>query len=369
VKQEKDMEGDWLALENYRKEIDRIDEKIIPLLLKRQDIAASIGKLKSTLGLDIFNPAREIEVIRRLSSANTKNLPREAVRHIFCEIISAARSVQGAFKVAYLGPKATFTHQAAISLFGRSTSFKSADTIEEVFGLVEKGICLHGVVPIENSYEGAVNSTLDLLYKFELKIGAEIFLRIRHHLLSRSKDIRELKQLYSHPMAIAQCRSWINKNLPSIPVKEMESTAYAAEMACEEPGAAAIAGRLSGLNYDLPVLCENIEDHPDNVTRFLVIGKTDSEPTGKDKTSILFSLSHRPGALYRVLKSLADKNINMTRIESRPMKRRNWEYLFFVDLEGHEQEKKLADAITEMEGQCDFMKHLGSYPAGEEPWD
>ena len=283
VKQDKAREGDWQALDNYRNEIDRIDEKILPLLRRRQEVAASIGKLKDDLGLDIFNPARELEVVRRLSSQNTKNLPPDAVRHIFSEIISAARAVQGPFKVAFLGPEATFTHQAAISLFGRSTLFRAADTIEEVFGLVEKGVCSQGVVPIENSYEGAVNSTLDLLYKFELKIGAEIFLRIRHHLLSRTGDIKELKQLYSHPMAIASAGPGSKKNLPAISIKETESTSLAAEMACEEPYAAAIAGRLSGLTYDLPILRENIEDHPDNVTRFLVIGKMTPNPQEKTK--------------------------------------------------------------------------------------
>lgn len=369
MKKENDREGDWQVLDKFRVEIDRIDESIIPLLCRRQEVAASIGKLKGALGMDIFNPAREQEVLRRLSSVKMKGLPPEAVRHIFSEIISAARAVQGPFNVAFLGPEATFTHQAATSLFGRSTLFRAADTIEEVFGLVEKGACRQGVVPIENSYEGAVNSTLDLLYKFELKIGAEVFLRIRHHLLSRTEDVKKLSLVYSHPMAIAQCRSWIRNHLPGISVREVESTSLAAKMACEERNAAAIAGRLSGLLYDLPIVRENIEDHPDNVTRFLVIGKTDSEPTGKDKTSILFSLSHTPGALYRVLKALAEKGINMTRIESRPMKRRNWEYLFFVDLEGHEQDENMHEAITEMEGLCDFVKRLGSYPTGGDPWD
>jgi chorismate mutase/prephenate dehydratase len=369
VKQDGNSENDRPTLNGCREEINRIDGEIVSLIQRRLDVAVEIGRLKRGLGMDIMDPAREQEVLRGLSSKREGNLSAQAIRAIFSEIISAARSVQQVPIIAYLGPEGTFTHQAAISIYGRSASFRATESIEEVFGWVEKGMCQHGLVPIENSYEGAVNSTLDLLYKYDLKIGAEVFIRIRHYLLSRADHLEKIKRLYSHPMAVAQCLSWIKAHLAGIEVKEVASTALAAKMAAEEPEAASVGSRLSGLAYDLNILEENIEDHPDNVTRFLVIGKTRSKPTGKDKTSLLFLLKHVPGALYKAMGALAERNINISRIESRPMKTRNWEYLFFVDLEGHEQDKNLKEALREMERHCIFMKRLGSYPAGGDPWD
>lgn len=369
MKKDTDKETDWRSLERIREDIDGLDGEIISLLSKRQELAAVIGKLKRKLGNEITDPAREQKVLRRLVSRGNKELTTQAIRCIFSEIISAARSVQQELTAAYLGPDATFSHQAAVYLYGKSASFRPAESIEEVFALVEKGVCQQGVVPIENSYEGSVNTTQDLFYKYDLKIGAEIFLRIRHHLLSKAGDIKKVSRLYSHPMPVAQCRSWIKRHLPDIPITEVASTSVAAKMAASEPDAAAVGGRFCALTYGLNVLEENIEDRPDNVTRFLAIGKNQSEPTGRDKTSLLFFLSHKPGALYRALEALAKRNVNMTRIESRPMKIKNWEYLFFVDLEGHEQDENLREAIREMEGRCAFMKRLGSFPAGDEPWD
>lgn len=369
MKRDKKREGDRQALDRYGEEVDRIDEQILSLLSRRQGLAALIGELKGVLGINIFNPAREEEVLRRLVSNRQKDLTPEVVRHIFSEIISAARSVQQPLTIAFLGPEATFTHQAAISLFGRSASFLSAETIEKVFELVEKGTCQQGVVPVENSYEGSVGSTMDLLYQYELKISAELFLRIRHHLLSREDNISKIKHLYSHPMAIAQCHSWIKGNLPKVIVKETKSTSLATKMAADEPHAAAVGSQLSAHHYGLKILKEDIEDNPQNVTRFLAIGKSAADPTGRDKTAMLFSLRHEPGALHKVLEPLAQRNINMTRIESRPMKTRNWEYLFFVDLEGHEEDSNMREAVREMQGHCAFIKRLGSFPAGGEPWD
>ncbi len=362
-------EGAWQALQDYREKIDRIDEQILLLLSRRQDLAASIGKLKRVLGSQIVNPAREEEVLRRLVSRRQENLTPEVIRHIFSEIISAARVVQHPVSVAFLGPEATFSHQAAISLFGRSASFVPAETIERVFDLVEKGICQRGVVPIENSYEGSIGATMDLLYQHELKISAELFLRVRHHLLSREDDMGKIKYLYSHPMATAQCHSWIKANLPNITVKETESTSLAAKLAAGEKHAAAVGSQGSALYHGLKILKEDIEDNPQNTTRFLAIGKATASPTGRDKTSILLTLRDEPGALYKVLEPFARRNINMTRIESRPMKTRNWEYLFFVDLEGHEEDGNVREAIKEMEGSCAFIKRLGSFPAGGELWD
>jgi len=317
----------------------------------------------------VFDQVRENDVLKRVISLCGKNLPESAVRQIFTEIISAARSVQQTLVVSFLGPEGTFCHQAALNIFGHSTTLRNADTIAGVFDLVEKGVCEQGVVPVENSYEGSVNNTLDLLYKYDLKITAEAFLRIRHHLLSMTDSLEGIDRFYSHPMALSQCRSWIRKNLPGVPIGEMESTSAAAIRASEEAGAAAIGSRMSALSYGLNILAENIEDNPNNVTRFLIIGKNHMAPTGKDKTSLIFSVSHRPGALHKALKALAARHINMNRIESRPMKTRNWEYLFFVDIEGHEEDDGVRDAIREMGESCSFMKNLGSYPTGGEPWD
>jgi len=369
MKKESGKESDPQALNTYREDINGIDGQIVTLLSKRQKIANEIGELKRESGNKDIDHAREQEVIRRLSSKGDENLSAQAIRSIFSEVISAARSVQEVPAVAYLGPEATFCHQAAASFYGKAVSFRAAESIEDVFDLVEKDICNQGVVPIDNSYEGSVNITLDLFYQYGLIIGSEIFVRIRHHLLSKAKDIKDIKRLYSHHMTIGQCRSWIKTHLPGIPITEMASNSLAAKMAADEPEAAAVSSRFSGLTYILNILEENIEDNPDNVTRFLVIGKDASEPTGKDKTSLLFFLQHKPGALHKALAALAENNVNMARIESRPMKMRNWEYLFFVDIEGHEKDDNVAEALNNMEKHCVFMKRLGSYPAGGEAWD
>jgi chorismate mutase/prephenate dehydratase len=363
--------GDYKKLlEGYREEIDSIDGQMLSLLSRRQEVASSVGQIKKERGLEVFDPSREEEIMRRLTSASHGALSGEAIKHIYNEIISASRSVQESLTVAYFGPEATFAHQAAIFLFGHSAAMRAAETIEDVFGLVEKGICRQGVVPIENSYEGSVNKTLDLLYKYELKISAEISLRIRHHLLSKANDIKKIKHVYSHYMAFAQCRAWIRGNLPkAVEIKEVGSTSLAAKLAAEDPQSAAVGSSLAARTYGLKMLQENIEDHPDNVTRFLSIGKTEHEPTGKDKSSLLFFLNHKPGALFNVLGILAKNKINMTRIESRPMKIRNWEYLFFVDIEGHEKASDVGETVRELEKACPFVKRLGSYPAAGDPWE
>jgi len=356
--------------ESQRQEIDDIDNQLISLLTRRQDLASEVGKIKNEMGISIFNSAREEQVYNRLTSKSQTNLPKEAIRHIFSEIISASRSVQTPVNVAYLGPEATFSHQACIYFFGHSSSFRAAETIEDVYSLVEKGVCQLGLVPIENSYEGSVNLTMDLFYKYDLKICAEIYLRIRHHLMSKSNKMDEIKKVYSHPMAIAQCRSWLKSNLGGgVPIYKVESTSLAAKMASEEPVAAAVGSRLAALTYTLNMLAENIEDQPDNITRFLVIGRVDGERTGKDKTSVLFLLNHSPGSLYKALEPFYKNKINMTRIESRPMKVRNWEYLFYADLEGHRMDENLAEALKGMEKHCAILKILGSYPEGGMIWD
>jgi chorismate mutase/prephenate dehydratase len=369
VNQDSTNGSDWQSLSEYREEIDSIDKQLLSLLSRRQAVAVEIGNLKTRLGMEVIDPAREQEVLSRLVSESQGHLSAQAIRTIFSEIISASRSVQQIPAIAYLGPEATFSHYAAVSFYGHSASFRSAESIDEVFGLVEKGLCHQGVVPIENSYEGSVSSTLDLFNKYELKISAEVFLRVRHHLLSTAENMEIIRRLYSHPMGIAQCRIWLRTHLAKVQFTEVGSTALAAQMAADDPEAAAVGSRLAGITYGLNVLAENIEDMPDNVTRFLVIGKNRTAPTGKDKTSILFFVKHEPGALHTALGALKGKNINMTRIESRPVKTKNWEYFFLVDIEGHEQDGNVSEALREMGEQCVSMKRLGSYPVGGDPWD
>jgi chorismate mutase/prephenate dehydratase len=264
--------------------------------------------------------------------------------------------------VAFLGPEATFSHEAAMALFGRSTQYRPADSIDGVFSLVKDDLCSQGVVPVENSYEGSVKDTLDLLCQYDLLITAEHVSRIRQHLLSRVSRIDRIEHLYSHPMAIAQCRQWIKTHMAGIRVSEVASTALAAKMASNDPAASAIGSRLAGRTYGLNILEQNIEDISDNFTRFLVIGRQNPKPSGRDKTSFLFRLKSGPDNLYKVLGVLALRGINLIRIESRPTKKRKWEYMFFIDVEGHEQEDRVSEAFREMEAHCLFLKWLGSYP-------
>lgn len=269
--------------------------------------------------------------------------------------------------VGYLGPEGTFTHQVALILFGDGAVLKGANTIEDVFDLVKKGECDQGVVPVENSYEGSVGMTLDLFNRYQSGICAEFYLRIIHNLLSIENNISGVKRIYSHPQAVAQCRGWLKKNLPDIPLAEVSSTSYAAKLAATEQETGAIGSNFAAETYNLNILNKNIEDNRDNVTRFLVIGNKLTKPTGKDKTSILFSLKHEPGTLYKCLSVLAERKVNMTRIESRPVKIKSWEYLFFVDLEGHCEEENIREALMTMEEHCEFIRTLGSYPRGAEP--
>ena len=271
--------------------------------------------------------------------------------------------------VGYLGPEATFSHQAATILFTHDTTLKDRETIEDIFLMVASGKCEYGVVPIENSYEGTINITQDLLNKYDANICTEFYLRIRQNLLSNEKQLKDIHKVYSHPQAIAQCRSWLRMNLPGVTVNEVSSTALAAKITAGEPNAAAIGSGFAASKYNLNILHENIEDDQSNVTRFFVIGNYNSQPTGNDKTSVLFFLQHKPGTLYKCLSVLADKEVNMTRIESRPAKTKKWEYLFFVDMEGHVEDKKVDEALKEMEKHCVFLKILGSYPRGDMPGD
>jgi chorismate mutase / prephenate dehydratase len=349
-----------------RDTIDAIDGKILDLINQRLFTAKEIGRLKTKKGSQVFDSARESVLIKRLQAINNGPLSSHALRHIYTEIMAAAREIQSPQKIAYLGPEATFTHIAAINHFGRSVTFAPQTNIPDIFRAVEKESYHFGVVPVENSIEGAVNYTLDLFAESELKICAEIYQPISHDLLSRSGSIDDIDVIYSHPQAFAQCRRWLRNHLPDCRLTECSSTAEAARKAFGEEGSAAIASQEAAQFYKLEVVASKIEDTARNVTRFLVIGKNEIRPTGRDKTSIMFVTSHVPGALYKVLQPISESGINMVKLESRPSRQENWSYMFFVDVEGHIDEPAVSHTVKRMKALCLFLKRLGSYPRAPE---
>ncbi len=348
-------------IEKNRKSVDGIDEKIAELLGKRLKLAEEIGKEKKQVHEPVYDPVREEEIIEKLSSKSNGKLSRKAIEPIFREIFSLSRKAQQPLKVAFLGPETSFTHSAAIKQFGTQTGFVSADSINEVFAITEKGEADFGVVPIENSLEGSVNHTYDMFMGSGLNIVAEVSLEISHNLLSKYR-LRDVKKLYTNPVALAQCKEWVSKNLPKAEVLEVSSTAKSAESASLYIDSAAIASRLAAKKYGLNILAENIQDSAKNLTRFLVIGKARPKKSAKSKTSLMFSTRHKPGALFDALQALKSNSINMTKIESRPNKQRNWEYVFFVDVQGFAEDENLKKTLAEMRKHTIFLSVLGSYP-------
>ncbi len=349
-------------LKLLRQKIDSLDEQILHLLNQRAEVALEVGRVKSKNRRDPYNPQREEEILKRLESQNSGPFPGKAVASVFQEIISACRSLEIELTVAYLGPPATHTHLAAIERFGNSIQALPTEGIEEIFDTVERGKASFGVVPIENSTEGVVNRTLDMFIESEVKICGEILIRISHDLLSRSGSPEKIRKIYSHPQALAQCRQWLRKRFPQVALSETTSTARAAQLAAEDEEAAAISSSLASRLYGLKVVESRIEDSLHNYTRFLVLGRQMMERTGRDKTSLLFSISHSPGSLYEILKPFSAKAINLTKIESRPIKDKPWEYVFFLDFEGHGADRQVQEALTEMKREVLFFKLLGSYP-------
>lgn len=356
------MAGD---LSDYRKEIDRIDDEILCLLNERSKSVIEIGKLKKQKDADanLHTPAREAAIIDRLMRQSRGPFPTEAIRSVYREIMSASLSLEGPQKVAYLGPRATFTHMACMQKFGSSAQYVPVNSIKDVFSEVERGRAHFGVVPIENTTEGVVNHTLDMFIDSNLLIYGEVLQEVSHHLLSKSGVVDEMTKIYSHPHAIAQCRNWLETNLPHVLVSEVASTARAAEICADDPSAGAIASELAAQLYGLKVIESRIEDNMNNFTRFLVLSQKPPERTGKDKTSLMLSVKDKVGALYDLLRPFASHGLNMTKIESRPSRRKAWEYIFFVDVEGHMEEERVKKAIEEIKGRCLFMKVLGSYPS------
>ena len=351
-------------IDTLRKEIDRLDGELLALLQRRAQLARRIGTLKG--GAPAYRPERESEILRRVAAQAADPLPAESVTRVFREIISACRGLEQGLRVAYLGPEGTFSEQAVRKHFGGAVEAGAAASIDEVFRRCESGAAQFAVVPAENSTEGAVGRTLDLLLLTPLRICGEIELRVQQTLMARGTDVRALLRVYSHAQSLAQCNAWLNQNLPNAERIPVGSNAEAARRAGEEPGAGAIAGEAAAVRYKLEVLARSIEDDPNNTTRFLVLGPLDAAPTGRDRTSLVMSAENKPGAVHALLSPLAQKGVSMTRIESRPsraMRSALWEYVFFIDLEGHQKDERVAAALAELRQKAPFLKVLGSYPA------
>ncbi len=351
-------------LEAIRKRIDHLDEQLQTLINKRASLAQEVAQVKLSVGdaAVFYRPEREAQVLRQVRERNQGPLSAEEMARLFREVMSACLALERPTTVAFLGPEGTFTHEAALKHFGHSMVGSPLAAIDEVFREVEAGGADYAVVPVENSTEGAVNLTLDLLLKTPLQIAGEVELRIHDHLLSNESELSAIKKVYSHAQSLAQCREWIDANLPMVERIAVSSNAEAARLAANEKGVAAIAGRSAAERYELPLLAENVEDEPNNTTRFLILGREAVPPSGEDKTALLVSTRNKPGALFKLLEPLANNDISMTRIESRPSRQGTWDYVFFVEILGHRDEKKVATALTELEREAALFKVLGSFP-------
>jgi len=353
-----------MQLKTLRRQIDNLDKKIIRLLNQRANTTLNITNLKRKQGQGIYSPDREREVLKKITAVSKGLLSPKALEAIYREIMSCSLSLDKPLTVAYLGPEATFTHLAALKRFGSQIKYIACNSIGGVFLEVERDTADYGVVPIENSVEGAITHTLDMFVDSELKICAQVILDISHNLLANCAKER-IKQLYSNPQVFGQCNMWLQKNLPLVDKIEVSSTTRAAQLAAREKNSACIASLLAAKIYKLKVIARDIEDSPHNITRFLVIGKTDVPQTGEDKTSVMFSIKDSVGALHDMLMPFKKYRINLTKIESRPSKKKAWDYYFFVDLQGHWDEPRVKKALLELENKCTFLKILGSYPVGE----
>jgi chorismate mutase/prephenate dehydratase len=354
-------------LKDYRKKIDQLNIEILKLLNERTRLVLDIGRIKTKNKAEFYAPDRERQIYKRLEAANKGPFPNSALRNVFREIMSASLSLEKPVKIAFLGPIATFTHQACTQHFGLSGHFLPKNDIADVFVDVEKGRADFGVVPIENTAEGVVTHTLDTFVTSPLKISAEIMLEVSLSIMNKSGKMEDVSRVCSHAHALAQCKHWLKKNLPDVVLTDVTSTARAAEIAGEDGSAAAISSAAAADIYDLRIIERSIEDSAHNFTRFLVIGKEIGKKTGTDKTSLVFAIKDFPGALYKMLKSFASRGLNMTKIESRPLKTKAWEYVFFVDLDGHITDKPVKEAVSELDAVCSFVKILGSYPKSWPP--
>lgn len=351
-------------LATIRARIDALDERLQTLLNERAACALEVAHFKRSTAQEVayYRPEREAEVLARVLARQQGPLAPEEMVRLFREIMSACRALEEPLRIAFLGPNGTFTEAAALKHFGQAVTTKPLPTIAEVFRAVEAGDAQYGVVPVENSTEGMVNHTLDGFLNSPLQICGEIELRVHHNVLSKSTALAEVQCVYAHAQALAQCRHWLEESLPGVACHAVSSNAEAAKRAAQEVGAAALASQRAAEIYGLHVLAANIEDEPDNTTRFLVIGRHAAPPSGQDKTSLLVSTVNRPGALSRLLEPLARHGLSMTRIESRPSRRGTWDYVFFIDIEGHVQDAAVASALAELRHDAALFKILGAYP-------
>jgi chorismate mutase / prephenate dehydratase len=349
-------------IDKLRKEIDALDDELAALVQRRAGLARKIGALKG--GAPAYRPERESQILQRVSQARGP-LSGERIIAVFRQIISACRGLEEEIRVSYLGPEGTFSEQAVRKHFGGAVDALPAASVDEAFRRCESGAAQFAVVPAENSTEGAVGRTLDLLVATPLRICGEIELRVHQNLMSRADKISSVKKIYSHAQSLAQCNGWLTQHLPGIERVPVTSNAEAARRAADEPGAAAIASEAAAERYQLTLLARSIEDEPNNTTRFLVLGNLEPGPTGRDRTSLVMSAENKPGAVHALLTPLAQHRVSMTRIESRPARMRSalWEYVFFIDVEGHQADEPVARALAELKRLAPYLKILGSYPA------
>ncbi|MDH3218955.1 MAG: prephenate dehydratase [Gammaproteobacteria bacterium] len=356
------------ALEKLRQQIDTIDEQLLDLFNRRARCAVEVAEVKrednggSEDHINFFRPDREAQVIKRIKSLNQGPLSDEEVGRLIREVMSACLALEQPLKIAYLGPEGTFTQSAALKHFGHSVTTVPMSSIPDVFNSVESGHADYGLVPVENSTEGVISHTLDMFIDSNLKVCGEVEIRVHHHLASSSQDLGKIKHIYSHQQSFAQCRRWLDQNFPGIERIPVSSNAEAARLASSEQNAAAICGLPAVEIFNLKICYENIEDLPDNTTRFVIIGKQDVDPSGNDKTSLLISTRNQPGALLGLLQPLADHGISMNKIESRPAQGHKWAYVFFVDIDGHQRDQNVIEALNELKQQASLFKILGSYP-------
>ena len=347
-------------LERLREEIDRLNDRILENLNERARLARAIGTLK--VG-QAYRPEREAQVLRRIKERNKGPLTDETVALLFREIMSACLALERPITVAYLGPKGTFSESASVKHFGHAAEGQPAPSIDEVYRAVQSGAADFGVVPVENSTEGAVGRSLDLMPQSPLLVCGEVLIPIHHHLMANGvTDLATIKRVFSHSQSLAQCHEWLNNNLPKAERIAVASNAEAARRAADEPGTAAVAGDAAAAHYGVQIHASNIEDEPNNTTRFLVLGSYEPAPSGRDKTSLVLSAKNRAGAVYEMLTPFATRGVSMTKFESRPSRAALWDYLFFVDIEGHRDDPQVAEALAEVERIAGYMKVLGSYP-------
>ena len=350
-----------MSLDELRKQINDVDNKLVELLNQRAKIVVEIGKLKNKTAAPVYSPDREKEVFERIAKANTGPLPDKCLTAIWRELMSGSFTLERPLRIAYLGPRGSFTHTAAMLKFGQSVEYEPLVDITSIFDEVSKGHCDLGLAPVENTTGGGVIETLDALIESDVKICSEVLMAIHHNLLANC-PLEEVKKIYTKPEIFAQCRNWLSATLKEAQTVPVASSAKAAQLAAEEAGAAAIGSAIAAELYDLRIVCENIEDIANNITRFLVISREDAKPTGEDKTAVLFSTAHKAGALVDVLEVFKAHEINLTNIESRPSKKRQWEYYFFVDFMGHRTGKNVQKGLEEVRKHCLQLSILGSFP-------